>query len=103
MKRMPRILKINKVNDDLTISVVFNLNPEESRVIDFKNILSEPGFEDRPEAILLDPQEFKKVKLVDNTLSWHNVGQYVTFKGKKIEVPFEMAPDSLYQYSMPDC
>lgn len=65
--KIPRILKINWIND-LSISVVFNNG--ESRIIDFRKVLKSVGVKaDSPAAILFDPEEFAKVALDNNTLS----------------------------------
>ena len=41
-----------------------------------------------------------KVKLIDNTLSWENVEQYISSKsGDKIRVPYEIGADILLKYS----
>src|SRR3989338_4579751 len=76
---LPKILKINEVDSkNLRLSVLFSNS--EHRILDFKKILKdqwqvEPS---DPEHILLDPKEFKKVKLSNNTLSWDNVMTYMT-------------------------
>jgi DNA-binding XRE family transcriptional regulator len=99
--KIPRILKINWIQD-LSISVVFNNG--ESRVLDFRKFLQEIGVTDNsPEAILFKAEEFAKVKLVDNTLSWDNVEQYISKKnGDKQSVPYEIGPDVLLTYSLPE-
>ena len=98
--KLPRILKINQI-DGLTISVVFNNG--ESREIDFREVLKSIDLpRDSNARILLDPKEFKKVKLNNNNLSWKKAGQIITFKGKKRSVPFEIGPDVLYQFSKKD-
>ena len=98
--KIPRILKINRI-DGLIVSAVFNNG--ESRNIDFNRVfkklklnLKSPAFK------LTDPQLFRKVKLNNQTLSWDNVEQYITFKNKTIKVPFEIGADVLYQFSEPD-
>ena len=99
--KLPRILKINWVKD-LTISVVFNNG--ESRVIDFQKVFSEVGVtSDSPTSILLKAEAFSKVRLVDNSLQWYNVEQFISTKdGGKIKVPFEIGPDVLYNFSEPE-
>ena len=50
--------------------------------------------------ILKDPDEFAKVELVNNTLSWSNVEQFITDKNnKKVKVPFEIGADFLLKFS----
>jgi len=99
--KIPRVLKINWI-EGLAISVVFNNG--ESRIIDFRNLLLEIGAENNPSsAILFAPAEFAKVKVIDNTLSWDNVEQYISSKtGEKIKVPFEIGADILLKYSHPE-
>lgn len=96
--KMPRVLKINWI-DGLAISVVFNNG--ESRIVDFRKLLLDIGTKDNsPAIILFSPIEFAKVKLVNNTLSWDNVVQYISSKaGDKIRVPFEIGADILLKHS----
>ncbi|MFO8001337.1 MAG: helix-turn-helix transcriptional regulator [Marinilabilia sp.] len=99
--KIPRILKINWIKD-LSISVVYNNG--ESRIIDFYKVLKDLKISPDSTAYLLyDPAEFAKVELIDNTLSWNNVEQYITMKnGKKMRVPFEIGADVLIKYSRPE-
>jgi DNA-binding XRE family transcriptional regulator len=99
--KIPRILKINWING-LAISVVFNNG--ESRIIDFRKVLIDIGTKsDSPANILFDDIEFGKVQLVENTLSWDNVEQYISSKnGQKVRVPFEIGADVLLKYSQPE-
>ena len=99
--KIPRILKINWV-DGLSISVIFNNG--ESRIIDFKKVLSKAGIDKNSSvSILLDPEEFKKVEIKNNTLSWSNVEQFITLRdGQKKRVPFEIGADILLKFSEPE-
>ena len=99
--KIPRILKINWINE-LSISVVFNNG--ESRIIDFRKVLKKIGVnESLPAYVLIDSNEFAKVELEGNTLSWSNVEQYITMRnGKKMKVPFEIGADVLLKYSQPE-
>lgn len=99
--RIPRIIKINWVKE-LSISVVFNNG--ESRMIDFKKVLKKVGInDDSPAHILYNPDNFAEVVLEENTLSWHNVIQYITLRnGEKMRVPFEIGADVLYNLSLPE-
>jgi len=96
--KIPRILKINWIKG-LSISVVFNNG--ESRIVDFKKVFKKLEIhDDSPIMILKDLGEFAKVELMNNTLSWSNVEQYITDKnGEKIKVPFEIGADVLLKYS----
>ena len=50
--------------------------------------------------IFKNTDEFAKVQLKNNTLSWSNVEQFITDKnGKEIKVPFEIGADVLLKYS----
>ena len=99
--RIPRIIKINCVKG-LSISVIFNNG--ESRMIDFKKVLKKIGVnDDSPAHILYNPDNFAEVVLEENTLSWHNVIQYITLRnGEKMRVPFEIGADVLYNLSLPE-
>lgn len=96
--KIPRILKINWING-LSISVVFNNG--ESRIIDCWKLFQDIDlFNNEIAKKLFDVNEFKKVALVNNTLSWDNVEQYISSKnGEKIKVPFEIGADVLFKYS----
>lgn len=99
--KIPRILKINWIKD-LVISVVYNNG--ESRIIDFRKVLKKIGVdENSPAYILFDTDEFAKVEIQDNTLSWSNVEQNITMRnGEKLKVPFEIGADVLLKYSQPE-
>jgi len=99
--KIPRILKINWIRE-LSISVVFNNG--ESRIIDFKKVLKRINVEKKsPAYILFESNEFAKVELIDNTLSWNNVEQYITMRnGEKMKVPYDIGPDILLKYSLPE-
>lgn len=99
--KIPRILKINWIKE-LSISVIFNNG--ESRIIDFRKVLKKIGVnESSPAYILFDSNEFAKVELEGNTLSWSNVEQYITMRnGKKMKVPYEIGADILLKYSQPE-
>lgn len=99
--KIPRVLKINWI-DGLSISVVFNNG--ESRIIDFRKVLLDNDVKpDSPEAILFDAENFAKVRLVDHTLSWDNVEQYISLRnGDKQRVPYEIGADVLLKYSKPE-
>jgi DNA-binding XRE family transcriptional regulator len=99
--KTPRILKINWIKS-LSISVVFNNG--ESRIIDFRRVLMKIGIDERSAAsILFEPEEFAKVELQNNTLSWSNVKQFITMQNnEKKHVPFEIGADILLRYSRPE-
>lgn len=99
--KIPRILKINWI-EGLAISVVFNNG--ESRTIDFQKLLKKMQIDhNSPASILFNPDEFAKVEINNNTLSWNNVAQYIALKNqKKVKVSFEIGADVLLKYSRPE-
>jgi DNA-binding XRE family transcriptional regulator len=96
--KIPRIIKINWISE-LSISVVFNNG--ESRIIDFRKVLTHLGINnDSPANVLFNKNEFENVQLIGNTLSWDNVEQFISSKsGDKIRVPFEIGADVLLKFS----
>jgi len=96
--KIPRVLKINWI-EGLVVSVVFNNG--ESRIIDIGSLLHDIGVKDGDAAsILFNPIEFAKLKLINNTLSWDNVEQFISSKtGEKVKVPYEIGADTLIKYS----
>lgn len=101
---LPKILKINDVDyKNLRLSVLFSNG--DNRILDFNRILNqdwqvEPS---DPEYILLDPKEFKKVKLSNNTLAWDNVVLYMTGEDGSLEpTAFDVGADVLYSLSVLD-
>jgi len=103
-KRLPKILKINRIEKNkLRISVLFNNG--ENRILDFNRIFKKDWkiTKTDPEYVLLNPSEFVKVKLDHHTLSWNNVDLFITgANNKKIKVPFDVGADTLYELSEQD-
>ena len=103
-KRLPKILKINRIErSKLRISVLFS--DGEDRILDFAQILKHDWKVTKadPEYKLFSPNEFAKVKLVSHTLSWNNIDVFITGTNKKkIKVPFEVGADTLYNLSKTD-
>ena len=100
-KRLPKILKINRIEKKyLRISVLFSNG--EDRILDFDKILRKNWkiTKTNPEYILLTPEEFAQVKIINYTLSWNNVNLFITGpKDKRVKVPFEVGADTLYTLS----
>ncbi|MBN2280499.1 MAG: helix-turn-helix domain-containing protein [Candidatus Marinimicrobia bacterium] len=96
--KLPQIVKINWIKD-LSISVDFNNG--ESRIIDFRAILKKLSLTpESPIAMLYATDEFAKVKISNNTLSWSNVEQRIPFRNHStIRVPFEIGADVLLKCS----
>ena len=103
-KRLPKILKINRIDKKkLIISVLFS--DGEDRILDFNKIFKEDWkvVKSDPEYKLFNPNEFAKVKIVNHTLSWDNVDLFITgANGKKVKVSFEVGADTLYDLSIAD-
>lgn len=103
LRSIPRILKINYV-EGYKVSCLFNNG--ESRVIDFQ-VLFETIFQlkaDDPAFELLEnPESFKKVKIIGNTLGWENIGIYAEDEeGNSVFYPYDLDPIVLYENSIPD-
>jgi DNA-binding XRE family transcriptional regulator len=98
--KIPRILKIKSVRG-FKISCVFNNG--ETRIIDFGELFSEwKVSKSDPEYLLLTENEFKKVGLRNQTLSWKNVKISLRdFDGKENIHSFELSPDIVYKHSKP--
>ena len=98
--KLARILKIKSVKD-FSISCIFNNG--ETRVLDFKKYFSKWKIsKSDPEYKLLDCNEFKKVKLRNQTLSWSNILiELPSFDGRQNFHPYEISPDILYKESEP--
>ncbi len=103
-KRLPKILKINRIDKKrLKISVLFGNG--EDKIIDFDRVFKKDWkvVKGDPEYALLDPTEFAKVSLANHTLSWDNVDLFITgLDGKKRKVPYEVGADTLYELSEAD-
>jgi DNA-binding XRE family transcriptional regulator len=100
-KRLPRILRINRIRG-LKVSVLFS--DGHNRVLDFEEIFKTWKVSKKShEFKLLKPEEFKKVKLENHTLTWSNVTiELKNFDGKKISLPYQVGADILYELSEPD-
>lgn len=103
-KRIPKILKINRINKKrLEISVLFSNG--EDRILDFHHIFKKVWKVTKtdPEYKLLRPDEFAKVKVEGYSLCWDNVKIKITgTKGKKKTVGFDVGADTLFDLSTPD-
>ena len=103
-KRLPKILKINRIEKSKQIISVLFSNGED-RILDFEKIFRKNWkvTRDDPEYKLLQPKEFAKVKVRGHTLSWDNVDLLITgLDGKKKKVAFEVGADTLFELSEPD-
>jgi len=98
---IPRILRIEKI-DGFKIYCTFNNG--ESRIIDFAEIFRKWKVKSTDiEYPLLKENEFKKVKLRNNTLSWNNIKvTLIDENNKENKHPYELSPDVLYNFSKPN-
>ena len=96
--KTPRILKINKIDG---FKVICMFNNGESRMIDFELLFKEWNIlEEDIEFPLLKKQEFEKVKLRNQTLSWDNIQvNLLNEDGKEQNHPYEIDPVTLFQHS----
>jgi len=100
-KKLPKILRINRVRG-LLISVLFSNG--HNRTLDFKEIFKKWTIRKKDkEYKLLDPAEFKRVKLEDATLTWDNViTEMKGLNGEKVHQCYQIGADILYELSESD-
>ena len=102
MRTVKRIVKIHKVKD---YKVYCLFNNGESRIIDFEELFKDWKVKKKDlEYRLKDSiEEFKKVKLVDGTLSWENI-KYKTEDeyGNEVTLCYDLDPIVLYENSKLD-
>ena len=100
-KRLPKILKINRIDKkNLIISVLFSNG--EDRILNFNRIFKKDWkvSKDDFEYKLLNSIEFAKVKIANYSLSWSNIEIEITgLDNKKRKVPYEIGADTLYGLS----
>ena len=102
MRTVKRIVKIHEV-DNFRISCLFNNG--ESRIVDFKVLFKKWNItsKDIDYRISNSLKEFKKVKLVDGTLSWDNVKiESTNEKGETVIYELQLDPIVLYENSIID-
>lgn len=97
---IPRIIKIQKI-EGFKIYCMFNNG--ENRMLDFEEIFKKWNVgKNDIEYLLLNPNEFKKVKLRNFTLSWSNIPvNLISEEGKEEIHPYELSPDELFRLSKP--
>lgn len=98
VNKIPRIIKINEVKG---FKVYCAFNNGEHRIIDFRKLfekwnVDESSFEYR----ITKEEEFKKVEIVNNTLSWPKITKKIKLSnGMEFEAPYEIDPIILYENS----
>lgn len=94
-KKIPRLQSISKV-DGFRVYCLFNTG--ESGIINFERLFEEWGVKPGDtEYILLNVEEFQKVKLRDGVLSWENAEvSLIKEDGTEEKFPYEIDPIVLY-------
>ncbi|HCT22420.1 MAG TPA: hypothetical protein DIW54_03430 [Chitinophagaceae bacterium] len=98
--KIPRILKLVAVKG---FEVVCVFNNGETRRIDFVRLFKLWRIKKTdPEYPLLDVQQFKRVKLIEQTLSWPNILLRITdMGGNEMQEPYSIDPVVLFEHSEP--
>jgi DNA-binding XRE family transcriptional regulator len=98
--KIPRILKIAAVKG-FRVTCIFNNG--ETMVLDFHELFKKWKITKKdPEYILLNENEFGKVTLRNQTLSWSNVQlELPDLTGNKVVHPYELSPELLYKEGYP--
>ncbi len=102
LRKIPRILKINRVRGYL-VSCIFSNG--ESRLIDFEKFFkAQKRRKGHPASILLkNLEEFRQIEVIENTIGWKNVGTSgKDIDGKEQFYYFDLDPIVLYENSEPD-
>lgn len=102
MRTVKRIIRIHEVNN-FKISCLFNNG--ESRIINFKELFRKWKIttSNIEFAIANSIDEFKKVKLVDGTLSWDNIKiKSTNDMGQTVFYDYQLDPIVLYENSVYD-
>lgn len=103
LRNIPRILKINEIND-FKVSLLFNNG--ESRIIDFQYFI-EKVLNKRPGKLIyqvLDNKAlFNEMKVIGTTIGWEGIGMTIkNFEGKEEFHPYDLDPLMIYNNSEPD-
>ena len=97
-KKIPRVQSISKV-EGFRVYCLFNTG--EKRVVNFERLFQEWAVKPSDvEYVLLNSNEFQKVKLHNGTLSWDNVNVKLLDENRnEQELPYEIDPLTLYRNS----
>ena len=102
MRTVKRIIKIHEI-EGFQISCLFNNG--ESRIIDFEELFNKWKISEKDieYPIASSQEEFRKVKLVDGTLSWENVRiESKNDLGEQVFYDYQLDPIVLYENSKID-
>ena len=104
MKQKPEIVRIKEIYKTEDFKVFCHFTNDEFRFVDFEQLFKQWKIKEGDiEYLLLNKSEFKKVKLVNGTLSWNNLTvSLLDENGKESNYPYELDPIVLYQNSQID-
>lgn len=98
VNKIPRIIKLNEVKD---FKVYCAFNNGEHRIIDFKELFEKWKVTEKSFNYPITKEEtFKKVEVVNNTLSWPEISKKIKLSnGMEFDAPYEIDPLVLYENS----
>ena len=98
VNKIPRIIKINEVKD---FKVYCAFNNGEHRIIDFEKLFDKWNITENSFNYKITKKEtFKKVEVVNNTLSWPEISKKIKLSnGMEFDAPYEIDPLVLYENS----
>ncbi len=100
-RRIPRIIKITKVRD---FKIYCAFNTGEYKIINFTKFFERWNLKKTDFAYpLLKPSRFRKVKLINGTLSWPDIKKTIKIgSGQEFETYLDLDPVVLYESSEDD-
>jgi DNA-binding XRE family transcriptional regulator len=104
MKNKPEIVRIKEIYKIEDFNIFCHFTNDEFRFVDFEQLFIQWKIKQGDiEYSLLNKTEFKKVNLVNGTLSWKNITvSLLDENGKENYYPYELDPIVLYQNSQID-
>lgn len=104
LRKIPRILKILKVNG-YEVSCLFSNG--ESRIINFKMFFNRKSESIKPShpsyKLINDINEFRKIEIIGNTIGWKNTGiTMLNFDNEEEFFYYDLDPIVLYEFSEKD-
>lgn len=99
--RIPRIIKINEVKG---FKIYCAFSNGEYRIIDFGKLFKKWAVKESDFNFPITKEDtFKKVELINNTLSWPEISKKLKLSnGEEFDAPYEIDPMVLYENSEPD-
>lgn len=106
MEVTSRVLKILKINWIRNYKISCMFSDGQSRIIEFKKFFNVKKIKNPSHPInklLLNQEEFSKVKIIGNSIGWENIGINSTDEeGRDLFLPFHLDPIVLFQNSILD-